>query len=115
MYKLHEAAVHHLLAEEVISQKSNLVSVQQRHRLGIQLAAHSIEIGIDETLQESVHALFGSLCQIFVFYNYFVHYKMRITKKTQQRNNFFVLFQNFSLILHTLFNKPKQKKCLANR
>ena len=57
VYELDEAAVHHLFAQDEVSQQGDLFAIEERQRLGCHLTANGIEDGVVYAGQEGICAV----------------------------------------------------------
>ena len=95
MYELNHSAIHHLLMQDIPSQKSNLVAVELRHGFGSQFATNRFADSVHESLYKFIHARLGSMLKLGIVYLYFDH--------NLQNCNF-----QFAKI-HEIVHKPKKK------
>ncbi len=95
LYQLAEAAIHHLLVEEVVAQEGVLAAREARHCLGRELAVETGKVSVGKYLEECVHTLLSALAQ-HVVGNQSVHniriIAQRYNKPGGEQNN--LLFFN---------------------
>ena len=73
VYQLDKPSVHHFVAQNGIAHQRDLLAVEFGHRRSVQLATDAVVDGINEHLQEVIHALLGSLDQVGILDCYLFH------------------------------------------
>ena len=83
VYELHEASVHHLVAQGMVTQERYLVAVELCHGLSRQLSADRLVDGVYKHLDKLIHPCLGCGYQLRLFHLNFYHNDAKLGKKNE--------------------------------